>query len=250
MKDDNHISQNLIEEYALWQLYPGLSPDFDEQTLMKIEEHIAECDQCAQKANHVYTQFAALDQWDLFQDNQNILQKRVLSALKTFVAQGVDQNTATRIKRWIDDFKGLSGGAFQLFMNLSAKGRRKTSRFLTEVCNGLKEKAGLDFDYSYELVPGRNGETEKIMKLTEIKAEHDEKPVKINLSRKKEEVRVVMESGRDEELPMAMLLPISQEQSPRLSTPIWNEEIEKWEIVFKDIPEGTFYFLFEPGIWK
>ena len=150
------------------------------------------------------------------------------------------------MSRWIHDFKGLASGSFRVLMDVYTNGKRKTTRIINEGIEKLSMKNPMAFEYGMDLTPSRGGKNEKVINYNKLESETENTHLKINLDRKMKAIRIEYDSDETDQLPMALLLPTSPSGKPRIKEPVYNEERENWEIVFDDIEEGEYYFMFEP----
>jgi len=97
------------------------------------------------------------------------------------------------------------------------------------------------------MAPTRSGKNEIIVNFNKVKAQNADTPIKINLDKKKRTLYVEFDAAREKQMPMGILLPSKASGNPLLKEPVYNEVQKKWEILFEDIGEGEYYFLFEPG---
>jgi hypothetical protein len=251
---NNHINEEIIEEYVLYQTTDKDFNEFNEEIstkygvdLHEIEEHFAECDQCAEKLNEIYTQFNNLSEWNIYEDNQIIIQNRAVNAIEACAKTQQNEEIKQRLLNWYENLKAVSGSTVKVLVQTYSAGKRKASRFFTEGLGFLNPKNSLNFDYA--LIPdSMRGEVgEPMVNLKEIISEKDDLDIKVRLNDKGNEMKITIKADRINPPPMAMLMSFESNATPILATPEWNEEKKEWETIIKDIPEGEYSLLFEPA---
>ena len=154
-----------------------------------------------------------------------------------------------RLLKWAQNLEKQTGGAFFFYMNYRAGNGKKISRFLLngeELKNLCSERF---FDYAQTYLKTRAGGAEKIIKLKRIETLDEEIPVRVELKNKESAIIIRIEANGRRYLPKGLLLPTDPVHCPRVMDPVKNEEDKCWEIRFENVPDGEFYFLFEPGKW-
>jgi hypothetical protein len=247
--DNGHISEKKIENYILKYLINDTFEKEAEADDFEIEQHISECDVCAEKINKLYKQYKMLSEWNVYTDNQLVMRNRVLGALEK--RAGIEENNAVkeRLLTWMNGFKGFSSGAVKFLMNAHMCGTRKVSRFITEGLEFFNIKDAFSFDYELNAIPSRGGSSEAQVNMKEIKATTEERTIKVKLNSRESELRIELEGEQSIEPPIAMLLSFERAVEPVFGKPEWNEEKNCWQISIKDISEGEYSLLFEPKKW-
>lgn len=247
MNGKNHISKDKLETYIAEKFYAGESPG-ESDYFFEIEEHLCECDECAQQAHILYNQFKQISDWNVYQDNQTMLRLNLLEALKELESKTKSEKIKIRLAQWTENFKGLSGGSFQILVDMCTNGKRRTTKIITEGLEKLNISNPIAFDYSRALEPSRGGDDrETVINLNKLNSENTETPLAINLDKKKRKLTIEFKAGSAKELPMTVLLPSKSSGNSYIKEPTYNEIRNLWEIIFEDIPEGEYYFMFEPG---
>jgi len=244
MKKKEHISDSELEAYIIQTYYSGDSNKGDQD--ITIEEHLSECDTCAQKAHQLYQDMKTLSDWNVFTDNQILINVNVYKALETLEHQSTDAQVKGRLHRWIKDFKGLAGGSLKLMMDMYSQGKRKATRLMTEGLEKLNALNPIHFDYEVELAPSRNGKSEMVVNFNKIKSENTQTPLTVHLDKKRKDLRIQYEADETKDLPWVLLLPSKAPGSAQLKEPVYDQKKNRWEIVFTDIDEGEYILLFEP----
>ena len=249
MSKKDHIDNHKLEAYIMNHYFQGESPGEIDLKIddLKIEGHLSECDDCAQKAHELFSELKALSDWTVYEDNQTLLNLKVYEALKSLEKTVENTGIKHRLTRWVREFKGLAGGTVKVMMDMYVNGKRKTTKMITEGVEKLNVKNSLMFDYGVEMAPTRSGKNEIIVNFNKVKAQNTDNPLKINLDKKKRTLYVEFDAAREKQMPMGILLPSKDSGNPLLKEPVYNEVQKKWEILFEDIGEGEYYFLFEPG---
>jgi len=249
MNSKDHIDKNKLEEYIINYYFQGESPGESEKEMdcIKIEQHISECDECTQKAHVIFNELKDISNWTVYEDNQALLNLRVYDTLKALEAKTENAEIKFRLSRWLEDFKGLAGGTFRVLMDMYTNGKRKTTKMITEGVDKFNAKNSMMFNYSMELTPTRGGEKEIVVNYNKLESENTDISLKIYLNKKKRMLHVEFMADETKELPIGILLPSKATGNSRLKQPVYNEQQKKWEIIFEDIAEGEYYFMFEPG---
>jgi len=249
MNGKNHIDNDRLEAYIIKTYIEGEIQEEKEVSdeYIMIEQHLGECDECSQKAHELLKEIKAISNWSVYEDNQVLLKLKVYEALISLEKATENPRVKKRLSKWVKDFKGQAGGTFKLMMEMVSAGRRKTTKMIIEGFEKLNTKSSILFDYGVELAPTRGGTNEIVVNFNQLKAENTATPLKINLDKKNRSLFIEFEAKKEKKLPMAVLLPVKASMSPVLQFPVYNEKQQKWEITFKDIGEGEYYFLFEPG---
>jgi len=155
-----------------------------------------------------------------------------------------------RLLNWAHTLERQTGGAFFFYMNDRSANGRRVSRFLLKG----KELNGLfcerSFDYAKGYLKTRAGGAEKIIKLKTIDTVDDDIPVRVELKNKESAVIIRIEANGERCLPKGLLLPTDPSHCPIVKDPVKKEEKKCWEIRFDNVPDGEFYFLFEPRKWS
>jgi len=244
MKSNDHISDSQLEEYIIHTYY--LTESNENNPDEKIEEHLANCDECAEKAHKMYEDLKKLSDWTVFEDNQTLLNSKVFHALDEMEKNTTDAKIKERVTRWLKDFKGLAGGSLRLLMDIYSNGKRKTTRLIAEGVEKLNTSHSINFEYGVEFAPSRAGKKEKIVKFNVLESSNTQTPMIVNVDKKKRGLRILYRADQSKDLPMALLLPSKAIGSAQLKDPVYNEKKKYWEIFFSDIPEGEYLLMFEP----
>ncbi len=247
MLNNEHLTERELEKYVESMLFDENISDDPE--IRNTEKHISECDECAARANKIYRELKALLEWNVYRDNILVLKERIKNSLKKIEGECANPEHKSRIRRWCDGFSGLSGGNFKVFVDVFMGGRRRKTRIINESIEKLNVKNAFQFEYGLEFVSGRNGTEAGIVNMLSMESVNGEKPVRISLSKLNKELIVEFDFGRNEKIPLAMLLPMDPEQATLFSEPFWDEQKKVWIMKFEEIPSGEYFFMLEPIRW-
>ena len=180
------FSQNTAESIeAIDQ--PGFSSMKTDQ-ILKIEEHLVNCDACLEKVTKALDFSLAFYQW--MEEGPTGEQKLLLKILKA--SQNEDHEVKNRVMNWLKDWQGFVDHTVDVFLNTTYKGLSNITKLLTKEANEQKKQwtfrypvasfamrgnTDLQFEKKVEnTLYGQLGEKD----ILKIKAQSDKKSVTIH----------------------------------------------------------------------
>lgn len=224
-----HLSKEALRKYLSFRL--------EEEMLMEIEEHLAECAECSSKVRKAKLLQFAWENLTAKAHGQAYWQGQLESALDK-VATSVDYaNYRERIKEWIESCQNKAEAALGLVLETAAEQAQVITQGLEAL---VRPDSKLGFAFAKTPIRGT--------KEGSIIVEAVGPPfVNVSVDTKKRTVTVLLrkiEVGRKP--PLVILVPDSKNKKPLLVEPKQPAGSKQFIAQFSNIPSGRYLLVFEP----
>jgi len=240
---EKHINDERIEYYILKKVMKkevNSDDDFSD-----VEQHLAECDTCAERAHELLRQLSLVFNYDVHIDNAALIKQQMKKQLKKAIDKTGDQTMKSRLQKWMNTFQTQSSQAFKVLLNMPQKGRKLT-RLMLETIEKQLISQGLDLDYDAQPLPGRHCEDDRLIRVNRASGHYGDLKTDISIIRAEKRLIVEFEDSDMQKPPLLMLIPTNSKDETQLGQAEWNQQKNKWEIVMNDLNNGTYYTFFEP----
>ncbi|HOO33160.1 MAG TPA: hypothetical protein PLB99_08480 [Thermotogota bacterium] len=245
-----HLTNEEIERYIDTEYVQG---DFvsDEQLsveeLLKVEEHVLECDDCLKKVQRAIEFSHEYDAW--MELKPTAQQKAVLESLKAVELQCDSQKgeLKDRIRRWMNNWKKLSEYSLNVLFNTTYKGAANITRIARETVNPTS--GGIQFEHPVQCYAMRGTATEfkKEIKNQIIGLVDNDSVVNINAEQATNSIRITFPAGRENgRVPLILLIPVEQGEQSKMLKPELNSETNQLEAVISNVNSGKYILAIEP----
>jgi hypothetical protein len=242
-KKSPHLSIEKIEAYVDARL--------SDKSAAVVEQHVSECDQCARLL--VTTQKCAilLDQWTA-KSHGEVLKAYNAKLVDRMVNGLKEAGELAKSKRNVDWFERLStwgsaskvraGAALRIILNVPGE----ATRIVTEGLESLLQP-NPRWQFSYEAGPIRaRGTGTGGADLTIVKSEGAPE-VEVFVESDAQQVLVRMKGVDQPKMaPLVVLIPMNQDEKPKLPDHISQVGPQACEIIFKDVEPGKYTLVVEP----
>jgi len=247
---DDEIEQYIDSEYLFMKRTHELSEKTDitslkmkTEVILKIEEHLINCDACLEKVTKTLDFSISFHQW--FVESPTGEQKLLLKVLKA--AQKEENDVKKRIMKWMKDWQSFRDNTIDVFLNTTYNGISNITKLIFKKTKDNKTKWSFNYpletfamrgnpDIRFEKriensIHGQIGEKD----ILEIKALSEEKSIKINCKSQK----------NSNSSPLFLLIPLHKgEPVIRLSRKIKTSDV--YEITIEGLNPGKYILAIEP----
>jgi len=231
-----HISSEMLMDYFGGKL--------SEEQEAQIEGHLAECQDCTQRARQVLAFGFVWDRWTAKVHGETYWSARLATAVQEAENRVKNPSWRERLARWREQWAGRAEAAVRVIMAVS----EEASRIVTEGLESLLRPGG-SRQFALARVPIRTrGKVTRGTPQAPMEALARGKPqIRLTISGRTREIRIRVEDLPPlKPAPLVLLIPIEEGACPLVAEPQRVAGANYLIARFKGVPPGEYIAAFEP----